>query len=260
MAYKDLLLIVDDGPDMRERLLLAAGLAERCEAHVAGLYITPASGNEAPGAAERLRDMFEDQFGQRGVSVEWRTATGFAVDVAAVQARYADLVILGQLDPTDPQAAVDRPRPEDIILSAGRPVLVVPYVGRYPSLGTCVLIGWDASREAARAVNDAMPLLAAASSVTVLSIDPVIGREEHGDIPGADIARHLGRHGVIVRVESAPSAGVGIGEVLLSRAADLSADLLVMGAYAHSRVRELVLGGATRTVLESMTLPVLIAR
>jgi nucleotide-binding universal stress UspA family protein len=259
MAYKDLLLIVDDSPNMPERLLLTADLAERCEAHVAGLYTTPASGNEAPDAAERLRDMFEDMLRRRGVSAEWRTARGFAVDVAAVQARYADLVILEQLDPADRQAAVDRPRPEDIILSAGRPVLAVPYTGNYSSLGTRVLIAWDARREATRAISDAMPLLTVASSVTVLSVDPVVSRDEHGDVPGADIARHLGRHGVYARVETALSAGVGVGDVLLSRAADLSADLLVMGAYAHSRLRELVLGGATRTVLDSMTLPVLLS-
>jgi nucleotide-binding universal stress UspA family protein len=98
--------------------------------------------------------------------------------------------------------------------------------------------------------------LAAATTVTVLTVDPAIGRTEHGEIPGADIALHLARHGVKAQVEKTVSGFVGIGDVLLSRASDLGADLLVMGAYAHSRVRELVLGGATRTVLRSMTLPV----
>ncbi len=259
MAYKDLLLVVDDSPNMAERILVAGDLAQRFDAHVTGLYVTPVSGLEAPDAAERLYDMFTDRLGRRGVAVEWRIARGFPIDVAGVHARYADLVILGQLDPTEPQKAVDCARPEDIALSSGRPVLVVPYVGHYPTLGQRVLIGWDASREATRAINDAIPLLAAASSVTVLSVDPVISRDEHGEIPGADIARHLSRHGVDARIESAPSAGVGVGDVLLSRAADLSADLLVMGAYAHPRVRELVLGGATRTILQSMTVPVFMA-
>ncbi|HYU11246.1 MAG TPA: universal stress protein, partial [Stellaceae bacterium] len=114
-------------------------------------------------------------------------------------------------------------------------------------------------REAARAVNDAMPLLAAAEAVTVLTIDPEQGPDGHGEIPGADIALHLARHGVKAQVERTISAGIGVGNMLLSWAADLEADLLVMGAYGHSRVRELLLGGATRTVLTSMTLPVLMA-
>lgn len=259
MAYKNLLVIVDGGGNLRERIRLAADLAERFEAHLTGLYVPPASRPQRPHEAERARILFDDAVSPRGLSAEWRTGTGFPVDAAVVHARYADLTILGQLDPEDAQALVDCPRPEEVILSAGRPALVVPYVGTYDAVGDRILVAWDASREAARAVNDAMPLLAGASEVTVLSVDPVSSREAHGDIPGADIARHLGRHGVYARVESAPSAGVGVGDVLLSRAADLTADLLVMGAYAHSRVRELVLGGATRTVLDSMTLPVFFA-
>lgn len=119
-----------------------------------------------------------------------------------------------------------------------------------------MLIGWDGSREAARAVCDAMPLLAAAAVVTV---DAEPSRTEHGEIPGADIALHLARHGVKATVERTVSAGIDVGNVLLSRASDVGADLLVMGAYAHSRVRELILGGTTRTVLETMTLPVFMA-
>jgi nucleotide-binding universal stress UspA family protein len=122
-----------------------------------------------------------------------------------------------------------------------------------------VLVGWDSSREATRAINDAMPLLQAAQAVTVLAIDPTDGPAGHGEMPGADIALHLARHGVKATIESTVSAGIGIGNVLLSRASDLGADLLVMGAYGHSRVRELVLGGSTRTVIESMTLPVLMS-
>jgi nucleotide-binding universal stress UspA family protein len=129
----------------------------------------------------------------------------------------------------------------------GRPILITPYIGGFIDTGRRVLIGWDASREATRAVNDAMPLLAAASSVTVLSIDPKQSPETHGEIPGADITLHLARHGVSAEVQSTVSAGIGVGNTLLSKASDLSADLLVMGSYGHSRTRELLLGGATRT-------------
>jgi nucleotide-binding universal stress UspA family protein len=259
MAYKDLMVIVDDHPNARERISLAADLAERFEAHLAGLWVSLVWQSQPSDRVTQARARFEDVVNQRGVSAEWRAATGFPVDVAAVQARYADLVVLGQLDREDAQAQVNSPRPEDIALSVGRPVLVIPYVGSYGPIGQRILVGWDASREATRAVNDAMPFLSTASEVRVLTIDPVTDREEHGDIPGADIAVHLARHGVNARVEKSVSGDVSIGEVLLSRASDLGADLLVMGAYGHSRVRELVLGGVTRTVLESMTLPVLMS-
>jgi nucleotide-binding universal stress UspA family protein len=256
MAYKDLLVIVDDDPRTRERVSHAADLAERFDAHLAGLCVSSISAPETSQRTTAARELFEDAIGQRGISAEWRTATGFPVDAAVVQARYTDLIVLGQLDPADAQAGVNSPSPEDIALSVGRPTLVIPYVGSYSPIGQRVLVAWDASREATRAANDAIPLLASAATVKVLTVDPAINRTEHGDIPEADIALHLARHGVKAEVEKTVSGGVSIGEVLLSRASDLGADLLVMGAYGHSRVRELVLGGATRTVLLSMTLPV----
>ena len=259
MAYKDLLVIVDDGPNARERISHAADLAERFDAHLAGLCVSLAAAPAAPHPIDVARKLFDTEADRRQISAEWRAFTGFPVDVAAVQARYADLVILGQIEPDDPQAPVKNPRPEDIVLSAGRPVLVLPYVGTHSPIGRHILVAWDASREATRAVSDAMPLLVAASTVTVLTIDPVSDRIEHGEVPGADIALHLARHDVKARVEMTVSDGAGIGDVLLSGASDFGADLLVMGGYGHSRVRELVLGGATRTVLQSMTLPVLMS-
>ena len=259
MAYKDLLVIVDDDPHTSERISHAAELAERFGAHLTGLCVSMVNGPEAKHHTARARALFDEEIGRRRISTEWRAAADFPTDAAVVQSRYTDLVVLGQLNPEEPLAPVNNPRPEDIVLSAGRPVLAIPYVGHYDAIGQRVLVAWDASREASRSISDAMPLLASASAVTILTIDPATGRTEHGDIPGADIALHLARHGVNTRVEKAPSGGIGIGDVLLSRASDLGADLLVMGAYGHSRVRELVLGGATRTVLRSMTLPVFIS-
>jgi len=177
----------------------------------------------------------------------------------ALHARYVDLTILGQLDPDRGDADLIRPRPEHVTLASGRPILVVPYAGHFETVGRHVLIGWNATREATRAVNDAMPLLAAADVVTVLTIDAREGPDAHGELPGADISLHLARHGVKAEVERTVSAGIPAGDVLLSRAADLGADLLVIGAYGHSRVRELLLGGATRSILQSMTVPVLMS-
>ncbi len=280
MSYKDLLVVLDSAADSRERIGLAAVLAERFAAHLIGLYPVPnpefprAAGYpdlallesiygefraKASEQAEQMREAFEHAATLRGLSFEWR-AVGEGEDAdAALHARYADLAILGQLDPDDSRMAMIRPRPERIALACGRPILVVPYAGHFERIGQRVVIGWDASREATRAVNDALPLLAAAERVTVLAIDPREGRDAHGEVPGADISLHLARHGVKAAIERTVSGDVPAGDVLLSRAADLGADLLVMGAYGHSRARELLLGGVTRTILASMTAPVLMS-
>jgi len=281
MSYKDLLVVLDSDAASRRRIDLAAGLAERFAAHLVGLYPLPVPEvphhlsyydpavlnpffldlrQQAQEASEEEREAFERAASLRGLSAEWRVvAEGGAQADAALHARYVDLTILGQLDPDRGDVELIRPRPEQVTLASGRPILVVPYAGQFETVGRRVLIGWNASREATRAVNDAMPLLMAADIVTVLTIDAREGPDAHGELPGADISLHLARHGVTAEIERTVSAGIAPGEVLLSRAADLGADLLVIGAYGHSRVRELLLGGATRSILQSMTLPVLMS-
>jgi nucleotide-binding universal stress UspA family protein len=145
------------------------------------------------------------------------------------------------------------------VLEVGRPVLVVPSVGQFPTLGQRVLVAWNASREATRAVHDALPLLRRSRRTQVVVINPQGGAGGHGDIPGADIGLHLSRHGVNAVCERISADDVETGALLLSRAADEGADLIVMGAYGHSRLSELVLGGATRHILRHMTVPVLLS-
>jgi nucleotide-binding universal stress UspA family protein len=166
-------------------------------------------------------------------------------------------VVAGQ--PTDQDTGDLRGLADELALSAGRPVLFVPYAGRFPSLGKRVLVAWDTGREAARAVSDALPLLQRAESVEVTAFDPERGRRGHGQEPGADVGLYLARHGIKVQAARQSGAGFEVGAQILSRAADQGADLIVMGAYGHSRMRELVLGGVTRTILESMTVPVLMS-
>ncbi len=283
MGFKDILVALDTARPARGRVELAAALAERFDAHLIGLYAAlPADAPRPHGYfyycdrslleplyhqyqkkveadGEATRRLFEEIASRRGLSAEWRTAVGYPSEITALHGRYVDLIVLGQPDPDDTQAVLFRPRPEEVVLAVGRPILVVPYAGHWEEIGRHVLVGWDSRREATRAINDAMPLLAGAEVVTVLAVDPAGGPAGHGEIPGADIALHLARHGVEATIEATVSAGIGAGNALLSRASDLGADLLVMGAYGHSRVRELLLGGATRTVLESMTLPILMA-
>jgi nucleotide-binding universal stress UspA family protein len=138
-------------------------------------------------------------------------------------------------------------------------VLVVPKIGALSPIGKTVMVCWNASRESARAATDALPLLHAAEKVIVLVIDPEISADGHGQEPGADVALWLARHGVKVTVQRDVAADAKVGETILSRAADFGADLIVMGIYGHSRLREFVLGGASRTLLESMTVPVLMS-
>jgi nucleotide-binding universal stress UspA family protein len=282
MDYRDILVVLDEDERSRQRIAIAAFLAERFGAHLVGLYLKV--GREPPGRfdqfyaetplfrpiyeeleerirtqAEAARGFFEEVVTRSSLSAEWRVASGYPALQAALHARYADLTILGQIDPGDPWSPLLHPAPEEVTLAAGRPVLVVPYVGNFENVGRRVLVGWDGSREATRAVADAMPLLTAASSVTVMTVDAQKDGSGHGELPGADIALHLARHGVVVDVERTVSAGIGIGNTLLSRAGDLDIDLLIMGAYGHSRVRELLLGGVTKTVLASAIVPVLMA-
>ncbi len=280
MSWKDLLVVLDPAPDTPGRVALGAALAERFAAHLVGLYPIPSAElprhagyadltamepvyrqwrERALEQAEETRQAFEHAAQLRGLSSEWRAVSEGREADPAVHARYADLAILGQRDPDNLAMEMFRPNPERVTLATGRPILVVPYAGRFETVGRHVLIAWNASRESARAVADAMPLLTGADSVGVLVVDAEPGPDGHGEVPGADIALHLARHEVKAQIERTQSAGVPIGELILSRAADLGADLLVMGAYGHSRARELLLGGATRSILASMTIPVLMS-
>jgi nucleotide-binding universal stress UspA family protein len=274
--YKTLLVPVDARSRSARSVELACRIASDFDAAVVGLFVKPDL--RLPGAvyaesggrllqqaqqqavvelAQAAQAIFEAGVKAAGLAkAEWRTAEGERADAVELQARYADLVIINQTDPDEPGSSHFA---DAVLLSLGRPALLVPYVGEFKSLGKRVLVGWNASREAARAVTDALPLLRRAEQVTVMAVDARASAAGHGEDPGADIARFLARHGVNAEVMQTASAGVDAGNLLLSRAYDLHADLIVMGAYGHTRIREIVLGGATRTVLESMTVPVLMS-
>ncbi|MCQ4159814.1 universal stress protein [Roseomonas sp. GC11] len=275
---KDILVHLDGTEASALRLRLAAGLARRHGAHLAGLFVIDvawpvfagegASANAVSTVLGRMRDeaqerareveaLFRETLRREAVEGEWRLGEGETASLVALHARYADLVVLGQTQPGGPPLA--SAVLEEVLFTSGRPLLVVPYAGRFNSLGERVLIGWNASREAARAVNDALPLIAAASTTTVLAINPRRGEGGHGAEPGADIALHLARHGLKVEVENIVAAGISEADTLLNRAAELGADLMILGGYGHSRLREMVLGGVTRSLLQSMTVPILLS-
>jgi nucleotide-binding universal stress UspA family protein len=274
--YKTLLVPVDGRSKSARSLELACRIARTFDSHLVGLFVRPPtyipSAARAEGAATVLRELqqkvgaevtqeararFDSVVKPAGMQrVEWRTADAPRAESVALHARYADVVVINQTNPDSTDATHFG---DAVLLSVGRPVLLVPYAGGPSTFGRNVLIGWNASREASRAVIDALPLLKRAEKVTVLSIDGEASRAGHGESPGSDIALYLARHGVNATVAQTVSASVDVGSVILSRAFDLGADLIVMGAYGHSRVREIVMGGATRTVLRSMTVPVLMS-
>ena len=211
----------------------------------------------AQAAASKIEATFRAACSRAGISYEWRLAEGDPAEVGVLNAHYADVAITGQIDPGKPPPGGWARLPEQLALASGRPALIVPYAGRFETAGRRVLVAWSRTRESARALNDALPILERASQVTVLSVNPRPG--EAGELPGADISLHLARHGVKAEAASTVADDIDVGNTLLSRAADLGADLIVMGCYGHSRMRELILGGTTREVLRHMTVPVLMS-
>ena len=274
--YKTILVHVDAGKTTPARLDIAVELAGVFGAHLACLYAVKTE--PVPSAAVEAREMLlEAQRRARDESArvarraydeclrrtgfdktEWRASAADPLEAVVLHARYADLVVIGQDNPEWP-SGVDKDFERSVPIAVGRPVLVVPYAFERRPVGRRVLVAWNASREAARAVSDALPLLKRATHVDVVAFEPARSGAAHGEEPGADIALYLARHGVKVTVSRVDAPDLDVGNQLLSRAFDLSADLIVMGAWGHSRLRELILGGVTRTLLESMTVPVLMA-
>jgi nucleotide-binding universal stress UspA family protein len=254
------------------RIARGIALAGTFDAHLVGLAVTPPL--LIPGTANaeivvqmlserweedkrRLGEVaaaFTDSARAAGIGrVEARCVGGDPEQMLAVHARYADLVVIGQTAQDEGGVA------ESLVLDAGRPILLLPHSPAQSGFGQRVLVAWNASREATRALTDALPLLKQAQQVDVVTVNAQPERVGHGELPGADIALYLSRHDVRANVLPTYGEDVEVGEWLLSRASDLGSDLIVMGAYGHSRLREMVLGGATRTLLQSMTVPVLMS-
>ncbi len=278
MALRDLTVKVDDSPASEARIAAAVELAGRFDAHLTALYLIPeivlpiaAQGyigaDIQSGIEQQEQERAEAVFAQfrraaeaEDLEYDTRTDRGAIASFAArleLHSRYTDLLIIGQ--PDQSAQVPSGPSPEDVVLNAASSVLVIPFIGLKPGFGKRVMVAWNASREAARAVKNAMPFLEQAETVDIVTFRPREGADAHGELPGADIALHLARHGLQVNVQHLEGHDIDVGNALLSHAADRNSDLLVMGCYGHSRLREWVVGGATRTVLGSMTLPAIMA-
>lgn len=276
IAYRQILVHLDAGERSGARLDIARALAQEHGASLAALYGALPSYVELPYAPElgpsvaatlleldnqrcaSARGRFERTMQSPGPRASWAEAREAGlIACVAEQALYADLMVLGQHDPSNDELTdVPADFVPAVLLESGKPALVVPYAGRFDTRMDTVVVAWKPTREAARAVSSALPLLRRASRVIVLQWAPqAMPVQGHA----LDLAGFLRLHGVEPEWHTEGDETPRLGEYLLSRAADFSADLLVMGCYGHSRAREWVLGGTSRTLLASMTLPVLMA-
>lgn len=274
--YKTILVHVDHSAACAGRVAVAARLALREEAHLVGAAMTGLSAFMFPVSAmsvgmppvvfpiDELRDeadaaltRFESAAQQAGVlSFEARRIDDDAAVGICLQARYGDLVVISQDGPDAPSSRLRSDFAQYVLLHSVRPVLVVPAAGVDGELGNRITVAWNGSSEAARAIASALPLLKRAGRVDLVVFDA--DNTDEGQEPGADVAVYLARHGVKVVLSSSASDD-DVGKALLKFAAEKQSDLIVMGAYGHSRLREVVLGGVTQSALSRSTLPLWMA-
>jgi nucleotide-binding universal stress UspA family protein len=281
MNLRDIVVFLDVGTASEERLRLATSIARQHEACLSAVFLQDdrvaefpsglsvprlMAGAPIPIAAEISRSVMFAETAERRFRECLRSFRGegdwHALDRASTTelidlARAADLIVIGQVNPNARPAPAMRP--EEIVVACGRPVLMVPYIGSYAQVGRRVLVAWDGSREAVRALNDALPLISGAAAVTVTTVRDHVKDSDRDHASMSRIIRHLTRHGVTVRAEEILRGSSDISDVLLSRAADYSVDLIVAGAYHHSRLRETLIGGVSRGLFLHMTVPVLMS-
>lgn len=275
MSYKTILVHVDESSRASERIKIAAAIAMTQTAHLIGSAMSGASryllqtylpDELDPGfnthlallreRAQRGLEEFEAAVQKLGLpSFEKRLVDDEAGEGICMQARLADLVVIGQYDPQESSPVVMPDFPQYVVLHSGRPVLLVPHAGRFDEIGKRVLIAWDGSMEITRTVTSALPLLKRAQLVEVVAFNESAQAQPAAE----DVLLYLRRHDVQAEVLRR-RCDDGIGEALLTLAATLGSDLIVMGGYGHVRFQEILLGNVTRTALETMSVPVLMSR
>lgn len=275
MTIKTILAHLNDKRRVEALLEPTIQLAIQFDAHLIGLHTyaaVPAPPIKVPYASgvvgaitaaeraqsEAIAETFARMTNKRPFTAEWQLLKVPHVDLASVvieRGRTVDLIVAGQTDPDwDLSPLLDFP--EHLALESGRPVLVVPHAGRFTNVVRNVVIAWKSARESARAVFDALPLLTRAANVHILQIVPK-DQPQPGLGVDSSLATSLGRHGIKPTVHSLVVPEISVGDAILSRVADLDGDLLVMGAYGHSRMREVIFGGVTRHIARHMTVPTL---
>jgi nucleotide-binding universal stress UspA family protein len=264
--------------DRIETLLdFAIEIADHQDGHVIGLYVIPTvqvypsvTIDLSPRVIEayreffschahRVKHTFDGRMRRAGLQFEWCLVQGqtpLVADTVVEHGMGADLIIASQVDRND-SFGVELDFAERLVMGLGRPLLLIPNATTSTTLRGNVLIGWNGTREAARAAFDAIPLLQQAKAVTITWVDPQRTMDAPRAAPCAELATALARHRIATTAEGFPTAGLTAGQALKMRALDLGADLLVMGAYGHTRISEFVFGGATAFMLKNMPIPIL---
>ncbi len=280
MSYKDLLVHLDDTAICAERVEAAVALAKREGARLTGIALAlestistyigidfPSSLTDAQQeivqkAAESAVEKFETSAKEAGIEYASRIlkcSASKATSRLAFFARHADLIFVGQPNPNEKGKAFQEHLLEAVLHNSGRPVYVVPYIGRYNAKVRKAVIAWDGSKKAVRAVNDAIPMLKARKEVIVLVINPKKRGDEFGGQQGENLVGHLERYGINAKVATVVSPDLSIDTTIQNYISDAGADLLVMGAFGHSRLREKAFGGVTESILHQMIVPVLMS-
>ena len=276
MSIKDILVQVDNTKACHHRLNVVRNLADRFDSHVAGMYVSPPihipayTGVAVPTLAvaalqdhqenleKEARKAFDEMTDAWERKISWNYQESEIATAITADSGVHDLVVLGQYDNDDDNdinvGVVDR-----VVIECGRPVLVIPHshsdTGSDGNIAKRIVVAWNGKRESIRAIHDAMPFLEKAESVNIVSVS----QPGYDELPGAGIAEHIARHGINVETENLPNKGGSVGEILLDTAKRYSADMIVMGAYGHTRFREMVLGGATHHVLKKSDVLVLMS-
>lgn len=282
--FKDLLVYLDGWPRCQVTMRVATLVAKCFNARLTGLHVTGLVIPSQIGinltettdaltrgpslsrlhdaelaAARHAEEIFREQLDRCGLRGSWLVAEGMVAYTAGTRARQFDMTIVGQVDPQHPPLGTRKLVPEALFLESGRPVLVIPCVGEFDSVGARVLVAWDGSREAARAVNDAMPFLEGAAKVSVVTFERSTPAADDMVADPITVVSHLAEHGVQSRGIIRRLGDATVAQALLACSAREQCDLLVMGGYGHSRLHEIVTGGTTRTILRQMNVPVLLS-
>ena len=274
MTLRNILVHVAEDARCPDRVAMACDLAASNDSMVTGLFarpypiIVPAM---PPGgavtvvedldevydaSATRTKKAFEELTSAKGVRSRWLSDQGETDECLAFHGRYSDLVVVGQWSPDDPAESGTVDLGGAVALGAGRPILIVPYAGKFTAKWKRIMVAWDSSRAATRAVHDALAFMKAADQVDIVCVD---ADQSEGRDPGADIAAHLAQHGITAKAHHMTRGSLTTAETLNAAASDMDSQLLVMGAYGHTRLTEIVFGGVSRNLLQHMTLPILMS-
>jgi len=279
MIFKNLLVFIDGAEDSNVAFETAAAIADHWDAHLTVVAVTAHPSfnlgyqsvaasqlyftdlERAHAEAAELAETARAFLLAKGLSgsVRWGSDTSSGLsEIAAINSYDSDLVLVSQPG-EDEFGSLRTAVLEGVLFDSGRPLVVVPRGWTSGIFGEQIMIAWLPSREAARAIHDAMPFILAPGRATVAIVDPSIGDREYGEEPGADIAASLARHGVEVTVDQLPRSDRSVAEAIREHAVACSADLIVMGGYGHSRLREAIIGGVTRDMIANTSVPLLIS-